>query len=152
MSSETKKRISIAKSGPKNHNYGKKFSAEIRAKMSKAQKGRVVPLEVRLRHSQKMTGRKLAEEHKAKISKNSKRLKPSPKLLEKMKKLFSKPFPPIYNKITGEVVKNGVNACGFCRDRGLRQSNFVAMLKGRVPSHKGWALLQNSSIDNLAEL
>lgn len=147
LCAETRKRISIARSGPRNHNYGKKFSDEIRAKMSRAQKGRIVPLEARLKHSAKMRGRKLSKEHREKISRNSKRHKPSPQLLEKMKKLFGKPFAPIYNKHTGEIVRDGVNASGFARDRGLRQPNFVAMLKGRLPSYKGWTLLENSVVD-----
>jgi group I intron endonuclease len=152
LCSETRKKISIAKSGPRNHNYGKKFSEETRSRMSKAQKGRIVPLEARLKHSAKMRGRKLSKEHREKLSRNSKRHKPSPQLLEKMKKLFGKPFAPIYNKRTGEIVRDGVNASGFARDRGLRQPNFVAMLKGRMPSCGGWALLQNSSVDKIADL
>jgi len=147
LCSETKKRISVAKSGPKNHNYGKKFSAETRAKMSRAKKGRVVSLEARMKQSQKMRGRKLTEEHRAKMSRSSRRLKPTPQLLEKMKKLYAKPFAAIRNKHTGEVVLDGVNACEFCRERGLSQSNFVAMLKGRMPSCGGWVLLENSTID-----
>jgi group I intron endonuclease len=147
LCSETKKRISAAKSGTKNHNYGKKFSAETRAKISKSMKGRIVSLEARMKQSQKMRGRKLTEEHRAKMSRSSKRLKPTPKLIEKMKKLYAKPFAPVRNKHTGEVVLDGVNACEFCRKRGLNQPNFVSMLKGRMPSYKGWVLLENSTID-----
>ena len=147
LCSETKKRISAAKSGPKNHNYGKKFSVETRTKMSRAKRGRVVTLEARMKQSQKMRGRKLTEEHRAKMSRSSKRLKPTPQLLEKMKKLYAKPFAPIRNKRTGEVVLDGVNACEFCRERALNQPNFVSMLKGRMPSYKGWVLLEKSTID-----
>ena len=149
LCSETRKRISIAKSGPKNHNYGKKFSAEIRAKMSKAQKGRIVPLEARIKQSQKMTGRKITDEQRAKLSKALMGRKLTPKHIERMKNLYAKPFAAIRNKHTGEVILDGVNACGFCRERGLSQPNFVAMLKRRMPSCGGWELLENSSIDNL---
>jgi group I intron endonuclease len=147
LCSLTKKRISASKSGPKNHNYGKKFSEEIRAKMSKAQKGRVVTLEARLKQSQTMTGRKLTKEQKTKISKALMGRKLSSWHIEKMKDLHSKPFPPIYNKNTGEVITNGFNASGFSRDRGLSQPNFVAMLKGRMKSCGGWMLLKNSIVD-----
>jgi hypothetical protein len=64
-----------------------------------------------------------------------------------MKNLHAKPFAAIRNKHTGEVILNGVNACEFCRKRRLSQPNFVAMLKGRMPSCGGWVLLENSTID-----
>lgn len=147
LCAETKRKISIAKSGHRNHNYGKRFSDEIRAKMSKAQKGRVVPLEARLKQAAKMRGRKLSEEHREKLKKNHRRHKPTPQLLEKMKKLFGKPFATICNKYTGEIIRDGINASGFARDRGLSQPNFVAMLKGRMPSCGGWVLLKNSVVD-----
>lgn len=147
LCAETRKKISIAKSGHRNHNYGKKFSEETRSRMSKAQKGKIVSLEVRLKHAAKMRGRKLSEEHREKLKKSHRRHKPTPQLLEKMKKLFGKPFAPIYNKYTGEVIRDGINASGFARDRGLSQPNFVAMLKGRMPSCGGWALLENSVVD-----
>ena len=152
LCAQTRKRISIAKSGSRNHNYGKTLSEETREKMSRAQRGRTVSLEARIKQAAKMRGRKLSKEHREKISNGSRRLKPSPQLLEKMKELFGKPFAPIYNKHTGEIVRDGVNASGFARDRGLSQPNFVAMLKGRMPSCGGWMLLQNSSIDNLQPL
>lgn len=58
ISDETRQKMSEAKKGNKNTFYGKKHTAETRAKISKAQ-----------------TGRKHTEEHKLKVSQNSARAK-----------------------------------------------------------------------------
>lgn len=53
-----------------------------------------------------------------------------------------KPFPPIINRITGEIVRNGLGADVFAKERGLNKGHFWSMLHGKIPSHKDWILLK----------
>jgi hypothetical protein len=68
LSEEHKRKISESKSGEKNHWYGKKFSAETRAKMSKSQMGKKFSSETRKKLSAAKMGKKLSEETRKKIS------------------------------------------------------------------------------------
>lgn len=76
---KTKKKISLAQLGPKNHMYGKKVTEERRQQMSELQSGEKNSMfgkkhskESKLKMSLKHRGRKLSDEHKAKISKSLK--------------------------------------------------------------------------------
>jgi group I intron endonuclease len=57
---------SEAQRGVKNHAFGKRLSAEHKAKISAAGKGRVVSPETRAKISAALTGRQITEEHKQK--------------------------------------------------------------------------------------
>jgi len=83
MSEETKRKMSEAHKGEKNHFYGKHHSEEAKRKISEAKKGMIAgekhPLygkhlseEVRRKISETKKGRKLSEEHKKKISETNK--------------------------------------------------------------------------------
>ena len=77
---ETKKRMSEAQSGKKSFNYGKKLSAETKAKISSALKGRCPTKETRKLLSERQRGeknhnygKKLSAETKAKMSASHKK-------------------------------------------------------------------------------
>ena len=65
---ETKKKIGDKQRGNRNHNFGKKASAETRHKMSASQKGRVKTPEERAKLSAANTGAVFSEERKKNIS------------------------------------------------------------------------------------
>ena len=71
-SEETKRKIRLAQSGYRNHNFGKKFSEEHRKKISERLKGRKFSEETikKLSEAAKVSnkGRKFTEEHKRKLS------------------------------------------------------------------------------------
>ena len=68
LSEETRKRLSLAKQGELNPNYGKTLSEKTRQKISKENTGKKRSKEQKQHQSQLMKGRKLTEEHKQKIS------------------------------------------------------------------------------------
>ena len=68
LSEEHKRKISESKSGEKNHWYGKKFSAETRAKMSKSQMGKKFSSETRKKLSLAAMGKKHSIESRKKMS------------------------------------------------------------------------------------
>jgi hypothetical protein len=57
-SDEIKNKISESKSGPKNHNYGKKFTEEHKMKISKSLKGKIVSEETKNKMSISQIGNK----------------------------------------------------------------------------------------------
>ena len=81
---ETKAKISEAKKGEKNPNYGKKLSPEHRAKLSEAHKGKKLSPEHRAKLSEAHKGKKLSPEHRDKLSKANKGKKLSPETKAKM--------------------------------------------------------------------
>jgi hypothetical protein len=67
-SEETKIKMSEARKGEKNHNYGKTFSEEHKRKISEAHKGRTHSEKSRRNMSEAHKGKTFSEEHKRKIS------------------------------------------------------------------------------------
>lgn len=65
---ETKKKISKANKGEKNHNYGKKLSEETRKKMSESHKGKTLSDEHKRKIGEAHKGKTHSEETKKKIS------------------------------------------------------------------------------------
>jgi hypothetical protein len=68
FSEETRKKISDALQGEKNHMYGKKHSNETRKKIGEAQKGKQLSEEHRKKLCESKKGKKHSEEHRKKIS------------------------------------------------------------------------------------
>ncbi len=75
FSDEHKRKIGDAQKGEKNHNYGKSASNTTRKKMSDSGKGRIVSDETKKKigaaNKIALTGKKLSEEHRQKISDGS---------------------------------------------------------------------------------
>lgn len=68
FSEDHKRRISESKRGENHPMFGKKFSAERRAKISEAHRGKKHTEEHRRNNAEAQCGKKLSEEHKLKIS------------------------------------------------------------------------------------
>ena len=99
------------------HKFGKRdkpMSAETRAKISTAQKGRKHTPEQIAKHNDAIRGREHTPEHRAKVS---------------------KPFTVV--SPNGDVI-SGANLAQFCREHGLNNGNMSAVLRGKKYSHKGY--------------
>lgn len=68
ISEETRKKLSLSKTGKNNPRYGIKVSSKTREKLSIAQKGRVFSKETRKKLSIINTGKKLSDKTKKKLS------------------------------------------------------------------------------------
>ena len=66
-SKETKRKLSLSRTGEKNHNYGQHLSTETKRKLSEANKGHEVSEETRRKLSKAAKGRKHSEETKIKM-------------------------------------------------------------------------------------
>lgn len=71
-SEETRKKMSEAKKGEKNHFYGKTHTEETRKKISEANKGRIFSEETRKKISESNKGKAYSEESRRKISEANK--------------------------------------------------------------------------------
>jgi len=71
-SEETKIKMSEARKGEKNHNYGKTHSEETKIKLSEAHKGRTHSEESRRNMSEAHKGKTFSEEHKKNMSEGKK--------------------------------------------------------------------------------
>ena len=168
LSSETKMKMSLSRSGEKHHAYGKIFSEEYRRKLSEAQSGsknhnygKKFSDEHRKKLSESLSGnknynygRKYSEERKKRISdatsgeknpfygkthsKDSKR-----KMSESQRKRARKVKGPdgvIYNGITDAFEKTGIP-----------KTTLLSRLSGKLKSNKGWSYcddLVNSNDEN----
>jgi hypothetical protein len=68
ISEETREKLSKAKSGENHPNFGKHHSTETKAKISAAEKGKVISEETRAKLSESLKGGHLSEETKARMS------------------------------------------------------------------------------------
>ena len=74
LSEETRRKLSLSKSGKNHHYYGKTLSEEHRRHMSEAHKGSVHSEEWNRKISEAHKGKKLSEEHKRRLSESHKGL------------------------------------------------------------------------------
>ena len=149
---EIREKMRQKKLGARNHNYGKPKTEEWKAKVSAAHKGRIASKETRLKISLAGLGRKHTEEAKRKIGIGAASWRRTEKHKRKIGDANAKSFPDVYNIHTGEECRNNFNLSEFCRQKDIHPAGLIRVFRGKWKQHKGWALLQNSSIDNLAEL
>jgi group I intron endonuclease len=149
---KTREKMRQKKLGPRNHNYGKPKTAEWKAKVSAAHKGRVVSEETRRKLSIARRGRKITEETRRKIGIASAALVRTPTHKQRIGNANARPFPDLYNIHTGEECRNNFNVSAFCRDKKIHPAGLLRVINGKWKQHKGWALLQNSSVDKIADL
>jgi group I intron endonuclease len=117
FSEEVKMKMSEAHKGEKNHFFGKTHSKETRLKLSIGQKGE--------KHHN--WGKKFSDEYKAKLSSAQQTAQ------DYAKKTFSVIGP------NGEIV-HGFGISGFVKQHGLDDATFRRMLVGKQRQHKGWRL------------
>jgi hypothetical protein len=144
VSQETKNKISIARSGENNPNFGKNLSEEHKNKLLNAWIGKKHTEESKLKMSESKKGKSFTEEHRKKLSECKKgemhflygKKRDSTvvsKIVEKKSKNFS-----IINP-EGKIIC-GKNIAEFCRENGLDKATICNMLnhKRGIKSHKGY--------------
>lgn len=116
-------------------------SAETRAKMSAAGKGKKRPpfsAEHLANMSAARIGKKMppfSDEHKAKLSAANKGTKPAPQTIEAAIAYHAKTY--IVTSPNGEEMTI-INLAKFCRENGLCNKNLTSVMAGRAKHHKGW--------------
>ena len=146
---EIREKMRQKKLGARNHNYGKPKTEKWKAKVSAAQKGKIVSKETRLKLSIAKLGFKHTEETKRKIGIASAARPRTEENKRKIGDANARPFPDVYNIHTGEECRNNFNLSEFCRQKKIYPAGLFRVIRGKWQQHKGWALLENSSIDNL---
>ncbi len=146
---EIREKMRRKKLGANNPNYGKPKTEEWKAKVRAANTGKKRSQEAKLRISLACLGRRHTEEAKRKIGEASSALIRTAGHKRKIGNANARPFPDIYNMHTGEECRNNFNLSEFCRQKRVTPSAMSKMFAGKQAQHKGWKLLENSSIDNL---
>lgn len=149
---EIREKMRQKKLGARNHNYGKPKTAEWKAKVGAAQKGKIISEETRRKISIAGKGRRHTEEAKRKIGAASSALPRTATHKRKIGDANARPFPDLYNIHTGEECRNNFNVSAFCREKKIHPAGLLRVINGKWKQHKGWALLQNSSVDKIADL
>ena len=145
---EIREKMRQKKLGARNHNYGKPKTAEWKAKVSAAHRGRVVSEETRRKMSMAGKGRRHTEDAKRKIGVASSAMIRTPNQKRKIGDANARPFADVYNVNTGEICRNNHNLTGFCKSKGLTPSAMCLMLQGKQSQHKGWKILKNQILTN----
>ena len=149
---EIREKMRQKKLGARNHNYGKPKTAEWKAKVSAAQKGKIVSEETRRKLSAAGAGRRHTKEARRKIGIASAARPRSQQTKDRIGSANSRSFPDVYNIHTGEECCNNSNVSAFCREKKIHPAGLLRVINGKWKQHKGWALLQNSSVDKITDL
>jgi group I intron endonuclease len=149
---EIREKMRQKKLGPRNHNYGKPKTAEWIAKIKAANTGRKASEETRKKMSEAGKGRRHTEETRKKIGAASSALPRTTSHRKRIGDANARPFPDVYNIHTGEECRNNFNLSAFCREKKIHPAGLLRVINGKWKQHKGWALLQNSSVDKIADL
>jgi hypothetical protein len=97
-------------------------------------------------------GRKHTEDTKKRIGIASAARKRTEENKRKIGDANARPFPDIYNMHTGEECRNNFNLSEFCRQKKVTPSAMSKMFAGKQAQHKGWKLLENSTIDKFVQM
>jgi group I intron endonuclease len=122
---------------------GKGITPEIAAKISEANTGRVLSEETRRKISESNKGKKFSAEHKAKLSEaRRKRV-----ITDETRKKASKTSTGKINirqytlvDTEGNVHRTTHGLSEFCKRHDLSAPNFMKVLSGKRPHHKGWRI------------
>jgi group I intron endonuclease len=144
---EIREKMRQKKLGANNPNYGKPKTEEWIAKVREANKGKKRSQEARLKISLACLGRKHTEDTKRKIGIASAARKRTEENKRKIGDANARSFPDVYNIHTGEQCRNNFNLSEFCRQKGVNSSGMFNVFSGKYKQHKGWSLLENSTID-----
>jgi group I intron endonuclease len=149
---ETREKMRKKKLGPRNHNYGKAKTLEWKAKVGAANRGKIHTEESRLKMSLARIGKRHTEKTKQKIGAASSALLRTKDHKRKIGESNAKHFPDVYNIYTGEECRENFNLTEFCRKKKIIPSGLLKVIQGNRKQHKGWKLLENSTIDKLSLL
>ncbi|MBC8275806.1 MAG: GIY-YIG nuclease family protein [Chloroflexi bacterium] len=127
-SEETKNKMSKAKMGEKNNNYGKPMSEEQKDKIGQANSNPSEEIRAKIRKAK--LGHKMPKENRAKLDE-----------VIAGNEYSAKPYPAFYNEKTGEYIPSGFNLSRMCRERGLAYDSIYDLKRGyKVCSPEGWRL------------
>jgi group I intron endonuclease len=90
------------------------------------------------------TGRKLSSEHIEKIRNSHLGRVVSEETKKKISLSRSKPYPAFINRITREIIPEGIGLASMCREHGFSIPRMCAVVRGYSHSHHGWMLYDKS--------
>ncbi len=131
---------------------GQSFSDEHKRKIGEGNKGKKRTAELRQRQSKARKGKRLPVLGRPGVGNNRRGHKTSPLAKLRIGNANARSYPAFIHRETGDIIPSGTNLTRLCRERGLHQGRMAQVKNGKAQHHKGWKLAEPLEQGSCAQL